>query len=221
MRSTTLIDRASVILSSERLLVVMPGYAAPRAGEPFGDGKLFGNAVAAVLTTFRSRRMREHVHFYRDFYANPRSSSYMLERLQELIGERCGQTMLLVGPGSQQVHAPWATEIRRLPALPQQALTEIERLQVSHDAVLLVHADALGLGLAAIERTLSKGGPGRVFVLNGRRRFYRLDRAMQRVLARHRLLAHTRLVESALGLLVTIAGTLLAAMDRLFTSKKA
>ncbi len=81
--------------------------------------------------------------------------------------------------------------------------------------MLLVHADALGLGLGGLERELAAAFPEQVFVLNGRRRLYRLDPVMRRRLRRRRVLAETRIVEAALGRLVPVLAWALAAFDRL------
>ena len=45
--------------------------------------------------------------------------------------------------------------------------------------------------------------PEKVFVLNGRHRFYRLDTTMQRRLRRRRVLAETRIVEIHAGSTIT------------------
>jgi hypothetical protein len=211
-------------LHGKRLLVVMPGYVAPGDGEPFADGGMLGNAFARCLASMRAAATRQHVRFYRDFYANPRSAAYMFERVQDLLGDSPAEhRVLLLGPGLE-ISADagrWASELQRLPAMAGQGAVDLDALARGFDAVLLVHADALGLGLVAIERKLSAAAPGRIFVLNGRRRFYRLDPRMQRLLRRRRVLAETRVVEAALGHVIPILGGFLALVDKLSSRKAA
>ena len=204
--------------AAERLLVVFLGYAAPLDREPFADAGRLGNALARGLMVLRSPAVRLHVRFYRDFYANPRSPAYMGEVLDRLLANSADQARtLLVGPrvDIDLGAVGWANEVRLADEDLVRKPRDLSDLTRHHDAALLVHADALGLGLGAFEQTLVAAFPRQVFVLNGRQRLYRLDARMRRRLGRRRVLAETRLVEAALARLVPIAGWLLAARDRL------
>jgi hypothetical protein len=211
--------RAAIPLSAiRRLLVVFPGYVAPVEQLPFSDAGLFGNVLVRGLAAIRSPAMRQHVRFYRDYYANPRVPAYMREMLDRLFADSPSQARtLLVGPGAEidpgTVH--WADEVRRVDESFMREPFDLTHLGREHDAALLVHADALGLGLGAFERSLAAAFPGHMFVLNGRRRLYRLDARMRRRLGRRRVLAETRIVEAALARLVRVAAWLLAARDLL------
>lgn len=206
------------VLQSKRLLVLFPGYAAPENSEPFTDARRIGNTFARLLAKVRRSTMRDHVRFYRNFYANPRSPAYMAERLQILFdsGEGRRRTLIL---GSQvdigRDTARWATEVRYGDDRLAQTPRDVPELAREHDTVLLIHSDALGLGLGSLERSLVAAFPGSTFVLNGRRRLYQLDRRMQRRLGCSRVLAETRVAESALALLVPMVGWVLASFDRL------
>jgi len=213
---------ALTVLATKRLLVVFPGYAAPHNEEPFVDAAMLGNAFARMLTRLRDRATRDHVRSYRDFYANPRSATYMAERLRDLFehGKRDG-TALVLDPALDidASETEWASEIRRgsdkLARMPRELLD----LVPAYEAVLLVHSDALGLGLGRLERMLIAASPGGVFVLNGRRRLYRIDPRMQRRLSVRRIFAETRIVEMILARVVAIMGWLLAGYDRLLSRR--
>jgi hypothetical protein len=60
--------------------------------------------------------------------------------------------------------------------------------------VILAHHDALGLGLYSLERALLAQFKD-TFVINGRRRVYRLDQSAQQEHKLRRFLAQTRLAE--------------------------
>ena len=212
----------TVILTTKRLLVLFPGYAAPTSSDEFVDGGPLGNVFAMLLVKLRVRAMREHVRFYRDYYANPRSPAYMAERLRELFdGSTEGRRVLVLDPtlDIDAASVAWASEVRRNEDRLARATHALSDLKSTHDAVLLVHSDALGLGLGPLERRLVVAFPSCVFVFNGRRRLYRLDRRMQRGLRRRRTLAETRIVEALLARLMPALGWLLAGFDRL-TSRK-
>ncbi len=208
----------TLLTAAQRLLVVCPGYAAPVDQAPFTDAGWLGNVLARGLAVVRSPAMRRHVRFYRDFYANPREPAYMGEVLNRLFNNSDGQRKTLlsvprvnIDPGMVR----WASEIRHVDEEFVRNPRDLSDLPREHDAALLVHADALGLGLGAFERALAAAFPDKVFVLNGRRRLYHLDAPMRRRLARRRVLAETRVVEAVLARLVPIAGWLLAVRDRL------
>ena len=69
---------ADAVLQVKRLLVLLPGYSAPTNSEPFADATIAGNILARLLAKLRRPAARDLVRFYRDFYANPRSPTYML-----------------------------------------------------------------------------------------------------------------------------------------------
>jgi hypothetical protein len=225
MRAINLDQAASdqsrvALLETERLLVIFPGYAAPGDHDPFTDGGSLCNRLVRWFAARRKSVTREHVRLYRDFYANPRSPAYMAGRLERLFDSSDGQcrTLLLgpwadIGPGA----ARWAIEIRQIDESAVRSPVELPALKRDYDAVLLLHSDAIGIGLGALERALVVAFSREVFVLNGRGRLYRLDARMRRLLRRRRVLAQTRIIEAVLARLVPIVAWVLATHDRLTT----
>ena len=209
---------ADAVLQVKRLLVLLPGYAAPADSEPFADASIAGNVLARLLAKLRQPAARDYVRFYRDFYANPRSPAYMLQCAHALFeGGGPQHRTLVLGPNLdlEADATEWASEIRHSEYKLPQSSRDLAALAREYDAVLLLHSDALGLGLGTLEQALDSALPEKVFVLNGRRRLYRLDTTMQRRLRRRRVLAETRIVESVLAQLVPVAGWVLAGFDRL------
>ena len=88
---------------------------------------------------------------------------------------------------------------------PQGTLIDVERGWVPGAAVLaadnivLLFPDSIGMDFGAIENQLmSRRSSGRVLVLNGRRRFFKLDSRTRRSLRLRRFLEATRLPEVAI-----------------------
>ena len=66
------------------------------------------------------------------------------------------------------------------------------------DNIILLYPDPIGMDFGSIERAIASRWPSKaVLVLNGRRRFFRLDQATRRRLAVRRFLASFRLPEIA------------------------
>jgi hypothetical protein len=206
-------------LAAERLFVLFPGYSAPKDEEPFRDGGSLSNQLVRNLAAWRSPDMRRHVRVYRDFYANPRAPDYMAKLAGEIVARsRIGQVTVLIDPAVTvaQADTPWTNDIRVVERqLRDATLDDLGINPKPGDAVLLLHSDPLGMGLGDLERQLSKVFPGRVFILNGRRRAYRLAERMSRILRRHRIIAETRVVEALLARLVGVVAAVLAFGDRI------
>ncbi len=193
----------------ERLLVVMPGYAAENPTRRVGEGHLLYRCLGSFWRMLTTASYRSFVQGYRDFYANPRSGDYMASRLAALAdGALPGADILLLAVDTPSF--PDALRSRQdmieLVSVPSASDLDLALERSANggafDAALLLHHDAIGLGLAGIEATLLGAVPDRVFVLNGRRRVYRLDRTMRRRLASRRFLAETRIVELGLGIVI-------------------
>ena len=171
---------ARAVLAAERLLVLFPGYSAPSGSEQFADATMVGNAFARLLAMMRRPATRDHVRLYRDYYANPRGPGYMAERLRALVGSGEGRRRTLVLDAKldcKDARAGWDGDICRSVESLARSPGDLAELLRTHDAVLMLHSDALGLGLGALERRLVGALPAGVFVLNGRRRLYRSMRA--------------------------------------------
>jgi len=201
-------------LAVERLLVVWPAYSATKEGEAFRDGGAVSNWLARTLASRRSEAVRYHVRIHRDFYANPRSAAYMAKLAGDALGRRHSGRITVLADRDLNIgrtDAPWAEQF----VLAKHRLCSGEvDIHAQADAVLLLHPDPLGMGLGRLERKLLMQFPGKVYVLNGRQRAYRLDQRMVRVLRRHRFVAETRIVEKLLALLLPMCGMLLSFYDR-------
>jgi hypothetical protein len=206
-------------LAAERLFVFFPGYSAPKDEEPFRDGGPLSNQLVRNLAAWRGPNMRGHVRVYRDFYANPRTPAYMATLAGEIVARsRIGQVTALIDSAVTvaQADAPWTNNIRVVERpLRDATLDDLGISPQPGDAVLLLHSDPLGMGLGTLERQLTKVFPGRVFILNGRRRGYRLDQRMSRILRCHRIIAETRIVEALLARLFGAVAAVLAFGDRI------
>ena len=160
-----------------------------------------------------------HRIVHRDHYANPRSFEYMLAAAVSALSH------MTVQPADVVIDSRWdgaASSLndagfnRVVIADPLDARTwREEPLKRARDYqnVLLVYPDALGLGCGAAEAR-ALGARTAVFVVNGRRRAFRLTHGLRRRLGLSRMLAHTRLVERALAAAVTPFAAVLAKWDQ-------
>jgi hypothetical protein len=213
------ISVAASLPQAARLLVLLPDYSASALDAPFSDGGSTGTLMDRCLRAMRGTATRHHVRLYRDYYANPRRPGYMLEIAGELIDRLTAKAVTLIVDQSVElvVTPAWATTVERWQCPLRGAGSAELPVAGNFDAVLLLHSDPLGLGLAQIERQLLRRFPNRVYVLNGRRRCYPLDRRMCRLLGRRRFLAETRLIEAVLARVVRIAAAALSSYDDVFT----
>ena len=162
---------------------------------------------------------RGHRIVHRDHYANPRPLPYamaLLASAAELVSDRAPDVVIDqrwdVDPTPEL--ASWCGTVERADVATESAWREgllgaIER----YDHVVLIYSDALGLGCADGERAaLSRHAS--VLVVNGRRRAFHLDGTLQGQLQFHRRLAHSRIVERALAILIQPFAARLARRDR-------
>ncbi|MBR1142375.1 hypothetical protein [Bradyrhizobium sp. AUGA SZCCT0431] len=179
----------------KNVLVIIPGYAA--ATSRIGEGSALLSAVGSLWRILTTGNYKSFVQQYRDYYANPRSSAYMAEAVGELIGKALPDAQVVLAcPAQDDCPSSWAA--RRLPLAPAPAdysdLVKSLGTGVTFDAAILAHHDALGLGLYPLERALLAQFKD-VFVINGRRRVYRLDQPAQQAHKLRRFLAQTRSAE--------------------------
>lgn len=214
-------NSAALPLSAKRVLILFPAYSAPRDLERFSDAGGSLNFLARILWMLRSKARSQHVRMYRDYYANPRSPDYMADVVREFTKDlHADHVILVTDPELEAVAATasWAHEtVRPTHRLREATAGEFDGHHA--DAVIVIHPDPLGIGLGQLERTLVDQYPAQSFVLNGRRRFYRLDRSAEQSLTWRRFLAETRIVEAALSLAVWPAALALATSDMLFKRK--
>jgi hypothetical protein len=176
--------------------------------------------VRAFWERFESPALRGHRIVHRDHYANPRRVEYQLALIAEAAAHLSpGQRPTLVvdsrfeTPPDASATAPYErvdADVTAPAAWHHGVLAEAP----AYDHVVLVYPDALGLGCDQAERAAMRGRAS-VFVINGRRRAFRLTPAVRRRLHIRRVLAHTRLVERGFALAVRPVGSALASIDRL------
>lgn len=88
------------------------------------------------------------------------------------------------------------------------------------DAIVLLYPDSIGMDFGWIERTVRARWPAkRLLVLNGRRRFFRLDAEMRRRLALRRFLERARLPEFAFFALFLVVTPVLLLLDAFKSSR--
>lgn len=187
------------------LLVTMPTYFHPAwerwlAGERVGEFDFYKlNFWKKVLVS------KSFVHNTR---SNPRSIPYMADLAHYFL----------------QTHAPSAeadllADVNAHRELPTEFLDGFENVweveqeaffpwpvdmstvlaEREYDTILLLYADANGLGWRKLEKRMGKLNPARVLVLNGRKRLFYLDAATRRKLLWRRFWERSWLVEIALA----------------------
>jgi hypothetical protein len=208
-------------LSGKRILVLFPDYSAPKATERFADAGGALNVLARILWMVRSTARSQHVRMYRDHCANPRSPEYMADVVRGFATNVGADRLTLVADPSLEAVAAsalWANEtVRRAGWLRHAKAEEFDVYRA--DAVVVIQPDPLGMGLGRLERALLGRYPHQTFVLNGRRRLYRLDRSIARTLNRRRFLAETRVVEAFLSYALWPIALVLAAKDAIVKPK--
>ena len=171
---------------------------------------------ASWLERLESSESRGHRIVHRDHYANPRSLEYLVAMVRSVIVKlpASQQVDLMLdasfnaaadaidrGWFGRMVSADPNQEASWTPAALGTAINE-------YDNVVLVYADALGLGCSAGEGFALRGRDS-ILIVNGRRRAFRMTRSMRRRVALSRVLAHSRVVERCFGVAVKpIAGAL-------------
>jgi hypothetical protein len=164
------------------------------------------------------RRIAENNRQLMNFYANPRTLAYQLDVISVFrkTNEIRGPVDLILDSGLTESLPPeFAAQFRkvRIASLLEADGPGVAQIRDdSYDAVVLVFADAIGLGCEKIEEALAPLPA--VFVLNGRRRAFAMTAEMRHALKRRRFHSRWRLVEILLAIsLVPISG-LLALKDR-------
>jgi hypothetical protein len=166
-----------------------------------------------------SPAVRGHRIVHRDHYANPRPLPYLMAATASAAEALCDQAPDIVvdqqwdtDPSAE--FASWCRNVARAEVAAetvwqQGMLANLPR----YDHVVLVYADALGLGCDGAERAaLSRHAS--VLIINGRRRAFRLDRSLHDQLQFRRRLAHSRIVERVLAAVIPPIAARLARRDR-------
>jgi hypothetical protein len=190
------------------LFVAFAYHGADRDGQPHG-----------VLERRESPSARGHRIVHRDHYANPRTLAYLagmigraIEQLSAaapdlVIDSRCDAA--LPDGFAALFAAVESADIASAEAWQSGLLARLDH----YDHIVLVYPDALGLGCGIAEQQ-ALDRHASVIVINGRRRAFRIDGTVHHQLAFHRFLAHTRIVERVLAVVMRRVGATLASRDR-------
>lgn len=155
--------------------------------------------------TARRRRLLE-------YRANPRSLEYMLEQASRFKKE----------------YAPEAKAdlyVTEEISVPEKHLSEFRQIHThfphgpDFDTIVLLFPDAVGLGWGGLERSLLSLAGRHYWVINGRRRVFRWDPKIRRILAGKRILYHLSFLEILLVFPVVILGAGYALKDRIIGKK--
>jgi hypothetical protein len=179
------------------------------------------DAQPSLWTLGESANARAHRILHRDHYANPRTPAYQLA-LVAAVTEQLSPDQPPDAVIDRDLGEQFATDIAAgFGRLEMEVLIEprlwrrgLAARAHEYQNVVLVFADALGLGCEAAEHRLLRDRRA-VVVVNGRRRVFEVDAAFSRRLDWHRWLAWTRIVERGLAAGVRPLAALLATKDRL------
>jgi hypothetical protein len=197
------------IAPGRTLFVVFAYHGADRDGQRQG-----------FLEQRESANARGHRIVHRDHYANPRPLPYQMAMVEAAIAVL-----------SPEAPPDLVIDTRVPGALPGEISSRFARITSAdvtggalatgalgqsrdYDHIVLVYADALGLGCERGELDALAGRES-VLVINGRRRAFRLDQSRRRRIRLSRWLAHTRLVERALALAMRPLAGAMAGWDQM------
>lgn len=211
---TLLVPERDAFGLQARILFVFCGY--------HGDHGSRDHVVWRVGRRLRLTSIVENARRVRDYYANPRSFDYLFALAREFRaanGMSSSVHALIdpkLAPATDAHSEPAFVTVEVMPDAPYNTTVRqwCERHAGRLDAIVLLYADAIGLGCAPLQRAALAAAP-QVFVVNGRRRAFVLDRAARRALAWRRFLSNWRFVEIGLAvafLVVAVAGL---AVDKL------
>ena len=157
-----------------------------------------------ILDGATAGRLRAHRVVHRDHYANPRSLAYLVglvQRFRHQVNLRQVPDLLIDSGFNVEAQSCMGhfgnIELADLRG-PQQTGMIRDAAGGHYDAVILMWADALGLGWESLERWTRR--LPLVIAVNGRRRAFQIDDGTRRALGIRRYFAHTRLAEAAFAL---------------------
>jgi hypothetical protein len=158
---------------------------------------------------------KSHMRYLR---ANPRGAAYMMRAAADALAATVpgAAVDLLSDPAFAAAVAHGSLPLREVFAVEEARVADELRRRVAsntYDRVILLYRDATGLRWSAVDRAALAAAPGRVFVLNGRRRLFPLTPAVWRTLRRRRALEISWLPELVFTTALLIGGTGLALYD--------
>jgi hypothetical protein len=173
--------------------------------------KFMNRSINAIIQRSPLRVFLNHHFWVRQAFANPRDLNYLLGLIRSFVKEHdlSGPNDVIVDdrlePGEPVGCDDSIRHVKIVSLSSPESWQDgtLSKLRAGlYDSAFLVFPDALGLGCEWIEDAVSSAPVRNIFVINGRRRVFPLDRRMSRSVAWHRLLARTQIVESVLALLV-------------------
>lgn len=186
--------RAAFSSNATTVFIVCPFYG--DSGQTHGRGEAAKSGGIGIF-----KNLRKHYRDQANFYANPRSVSYQLGAIKEFcsingVGENIDLAL-------DENLAPYPAEdidsnfkqVYKISLFPTKGLRD--RLQKQYDNIVIVYSDAIGLGCEEIEKAIASHSS--VFVINGRRRAFKLSLDFQKALNRRRFYCKWRIVEALLA----------------------
>lgn len=163
---------------------------------------------------------RGHRIDHRDHYANPRTLPYQVAMIaaaiERLTPDAAADLVIdsALGPDAARELAGGFGRIEVVDLVqPRMWKHNLATRSRDYDNVVLIYADALGLGCEEAERRMVRES-GRVLAINGRRRAFVVDAGFSARMDLHRWLARTRIVERLLAVAVRPFAGVLGFLDR-------
>jgi len=191
---TLLIPERDIFTPSAQTLFVFCGY--------HGGQEPRTNIFWRIARRLRLTAVSDNARRIRDYHANPRSLDYMLGVAGEFraANKVTGPVYAMIdksfaAAGAPPPDAPFAAAPELFDFSDDDAIRRgLERYAIKPAAIVLLYADAIGLGCARLEDAALSEAP-EVIIINGRRRAFGLDREARRALALRRFLSNWRFME--------------------------
>jgi hypothetical protein len=191
---TLLIPERDIFTPSAQTLFVFCGF--------HGGQKPRTNIFWRIARRLRLTAVSDNARRIRDYHANPRSLDYMFGLADEFrtANKVTGPVFAMIdktfAPASASVpEALFAAPVDPFEFGDDEAIHRwSERHAINPAAIVLLYADAIGLGCEKMQGA-ALAGSTLVIVVNGRRRAFGLDRSARRALALRRFLSNWRFME--------------------------
>ncbi|WP_424627548.1 hypothetical protein [Bradyrhizobium sp. SYSU BS000235] len=190
---TLLIPERDIFTPSAQTLFVFCGFQ--------GGQKPRTNILWRIARRLRLTAIGDNARRIRDYHANPRSFDYMLgvaaefRAANKLTGPVYAMIDKAFAPGSELANESFAAPAEQFEFGDVEAIDLwSKRNAIKPAAIVLLYADAIGLGCGKIQDA-ALAGSALVVVANGRRRAFVLDRSARRALSLRRFLSNWRFME--------------------------
>jgi hypothetical protein len=205
-------------VTDKKLLFIVCGYL---QGRKHNDNLEWTpspkSRVGRLLNSVRSNNK-----FHTDWYANPRDLKYLYDMIDLFIRENKiapGNDIVIDKGLGRDMPSDLRTRFRDVefasPEIPQSWRSGLLfKLKTGdYDCVVLVYSDALGLGCEMVERAVMSSPVKSVFVINGRKRAFPLNRGTILQLTLRRFMGRTRISELVFAILVIPTAAVCAGID--------